>query len=65
MPSCILELDKEILHEEKALDGYYIFLTSEMNRSDDDIIDVYREIWRIEESFKVVKRESEAKPVYV
>lgn len=65
MASSILELDEEKLREEEALDGYYILLTSEMNRSDDDIIDIYRGLWRIEESFKVTKSELESRPVYV
>lgn len=65
MASSILELNEEKLREEEALDGYYILLTSEMNRSDDDIIDIYRGLWRIEESFKVTKSELESRPVYV
>lgn len=63
--SSILELDEEKLREEEALDGYYVLLTSEMHRSDDDIIDIYRGLWKIEESFKVTKTELEARPVYV
>lgn len=63
--SSILELNEERLREEEALDGYYILLTSEMDKSDDEIIDIYRGLWRIEESFKVTKSELEARPVYV
>ena len=63
--SSTLELDEEKLHEEEALDGYYVLLTSEMDKSDDEIIDIYRGLWRIEESFKVTKSELEARPVYV
>ena len=42
-----------------------MLLTSEMDASDDEIIDMYRGLWRIEESFKVTKSELEARPVYV
>ena len=63
--SSLLELNEERLREEEALDGYYIILTSEMDKSDDEIIDIYRGLWRIEESFKVTKSELEARPVYV
>lgn len=63
--SSILEIDTERLRDEEALDGYYILLTSEMDKSDDEIIDIYRGLWRIEESFKVTKSELEARPVYV
>ena len=63
--SSILSLDEEKIREEEALDGYYMLLTSEMEASDDEIIDMYRGLWRIEESFKVTKSELEARPVYV
>ena len=63
--SSILNLDEEKIREEDALDGYYMLLTSEMEASDDEIIDMYRGLWRIEESFKVTKSELEARPVYV
>ena len=53
------------IREEESLDGYYMLLTSEMETSDDEIIDMYRGLWRIEESFKVTKSELEARPVYV
>ena len=36
-----------------------------MEESDDKIIDMYRGLWRIEESFKITKSELEARPVYV
>lgn len=63
--SSILELDEEAIREEEKFDGYYVLLTSEMEESDDKIIDIYRGLWRIEESFKVTKSELEARPVYV
>jgi transposase len=63
--SSVLEIDEAKLREEEALDGYYVLLTSEMMESDDRIIDMYRGLWRIEESFKVTKSELEARPVYV
>ena len=54
-----------MIREEEKFDGYYVLLTSEMEESDDKIIDIYRGLWRIEESFKVAKSELEARPVYV
>ena len=36
-----------------------------MDKTDDEIIDIYRGLWRIEETFKVTKSELEARPVYV
>ena len=60
-----LSLDVEAIAEAEALDGYYLIVTSETGWSDERIIDTYRELWRIEESFKVTKSELEARPVFV
>lgn len=63
--SSILEINAEKIRQEEALDGYYVLLTSEIDKKDDEIIDIYRGLWRIEESFKVTKSELEARPVFV
>lgn len=36
-----------------------------MDESDDKIIDIYRGLWKIEESFRVTKSDLEARPVFV
>ena len=54
-----------ILYEEEALDGYYAIVTSEYKETSDSIIEMYRGLWRIEESFRVTKSDLEARPVYV
>lgn len=61
----VLQLDEEKLKEEEALDGYYIIVSSEMDETDDRIIEMYRGLWRIEESFRVTKSDLEARPVFV
>jgi len=61
----ILGLDEKKLKEEEALDGYYVIVTSEMEETDDRIIEMYRGLWRIEESFRVTKSDLEARPVFV
>ena len=63
--SSVLEVDEDVIRQEELFDGYYVLLTSEMEESDDKIIDIYRGLWRIEESFKVTKSELEARPVFV
>lgn len=60
-----LMLDLEKVQEEEALDGYYAIVTSEYNETDDRIIEIYRGLWRIEESFRITKTDLEARPVYV
>lgn len=63
--SSVLDINEDLIRKEEALDGYYLLLTSEMDTPDDRIIDIYRGLWRIEESFKITKSELEAPPVYV
>ena len=56
---------EEKIAEEEKVDGYYAIVTSEMDKTDDEIIDIYRGLWRIEETFKVTKNELDDRPVYV
>ena len=61
----ILNLDVDKIQAEEALDGYYAIVTSEYELPDDKIIDIYRGLWKIEESFRVTKSDLEARPVFV
>ena len=60
-----LSLDEDKIAEEEKLDGYYMIVSSEFDKTDDEIIDIYRGLWRIEETFKVTKSELETRPIYV
>lgn len=60
-----LELDEDRLAADEACDGYYLIVTSETGMADDAVIEAYRGLWRIEESFKVTKSDLETRPVYV
>jgi transposase len=58
-------LDEEKIKLQEALDGYYVLITSEYEKTASEIIDIYRGLWKIEESFKVTKSDLETRPVYV
>ena len=58
-----LKLDK--IKEEEKFDGYYSIVTSEKHLSDKEIRDIYKGLWKIEESFKITKSELETRPVFV
>lgn len=60
-----LKLDREKIKEEEKLDGYYAIVTSEVEMSDNEIIEAYKGLWRIEDSFRVTKTEFKARPVYL
>jgi transposase len=57
--------DEEKLREEEKFDGYYAIVTSEDKKTDEEIIEIYRGLWKIEESFKVTKSDLDARPVYL
>jgi transposase len=61
----ILQFNDELLAEEEKYDGYYVFVTSLHYESDDWVIDTYKGLWRIEETFKVTKKDLETRPVHV
>ena len=58
-------LDLSKIHEEQKYDGYYAIVTSELNMPNEEILDAYRSLWRIEESFKITKTELKTRPVHV
>jgi len=60
-----LSLNLEKISEEEQYDGYYSIVTSEKHMSDKQMRDVYRGLWEIEESFKIIKSEFKARPVYL
>ncbi|GAU75962.1 IS1634 family transposase [Fusibacter sp. 3D3] len=60
-----LSLDEEKIKAQEALDGYYVLITSEYKKSASEVIEIYRGLWKIEESFKVTKSDLETRPVYV
>ena len=58
-------LDTELIEEEEKLDGYYSIVTSELNMPDEEVIEKYKGLWKIEESFKITKTNLKSRPVYV
>jgi len=57
--------DYDKLAEEEKYDGYYSIVTSELNMADKEIIDTYRGLWEIEETFRIAKGDLEARPIYL
>lgn len=60
----IYELDIDRIKEEEMYDGFYAVVT---NLEDDpaEIIKINKNRWEIEENFRIMKSEFEARPVYV
>jgi transposase len=60
-----LILDTQRIEEEEKFDGYYAIVTSELDATDEHIVEMYRGLWHIEESFKITKSVLEARPIYL
>ena len=58
-----INIDK--VNEDKRLAGYNLLVTSETKMKDKDIYDTYHNLWRIEESFRIMKSDLDARPVYL
>ena len=61
----LLLADEQALAEEEKYDGYYAIVTSELDKSDEEIVRIYRGLWKIEDSFRITKSDLETPPVYV
>lgn len=60
-----LKINQKLIAEQEKYDGYYAIITSEIDEPDEHIIDMYRGLWRIEETFKITKSVLKTRPVFV
>ena len=61
----IPSLNDKAVDADLALCGYNLMITSELNMSAMNIYSVYHNLWRIEESFKIMKSYLDARPVFL
>ena len=61
----VVSLNRTAIEEDLKLAGYNLFVTSETKMAAEDIHAAYRNLWRIEESFRVMKSYLDARPVYL
>ena len=60
-----LFIDEERIAKEEVFDGYYVIVTSEINKSDSEIFTSYHGLYKIEDQFKITKHEFKTRPVYL
>jgi transposase len=60
-----LDIDQEKIDKDARLDGYYLIATNELDMEGRDIIEKYRGLWAIEQSFRIIKSELEGRPIYL
>ena len=61
----VREIDTAKVAEDEKYDGYYCIITSETDMPDEEVIGIYRGLWRIEETFRVTKSDLQARPAFV
>jgi transposase len=61
----VVSINREAIDKDLALAGYNLIVTSETRMTDDDIYTTYHNLWMIEESFKIMKSDLDARPVFV
>jgi transposase len=57
-------LDSAAIERDEKWDGYYGIQTSEKDLSAEKILEAHHTLWRIEESFKIMKSTLEVRPVF-
>ena len=58
-------MNEELIRKSLELAGYNLLVTSEISMTDKDIYTAYHNLWRIEESFRIMKSQLDARPVYL
>jgi transposase len=58
-------VDIEKAEKDALLDGYFCIITSELKYDERKIRQVYGGLWRIEQSFRIMKSDLYARPVFV
>lgn len=58
-------MNEKLIKKNLELAGYNLLVTSETTMSDKDVYDAYHNLWRIEESFRIMKSQLDARPVYL
>lgn len=60
-----VEINERAIENAKRLAGYNMLVTSEIHMSSSAIYAAYHNLWRIEESFRIMKSHLDARPVYL
>ena len=57
-------LDEEAISKDEKFDGYYGIQTNDKELSAEEILEAYHTLWKIEESFRIMKSTLEVRPVF-
>ena len=57
-------INQDSIDKDLKFAGFNLMVTSEVEMTDEDIYNTYHNLWRIEESFKIMKSDLDARPVF-
>lgn len=60
-----VEINEKAIENAKKLAGYNMLITSEIRMAASEIYAAYHNLWRIEESFRIMKSQLDARPVFM
>lgn len=58
-------INEKAIEKDLKFAGYNLLVTSELDMSDEDMYSTYHNLWVIEESFKIMKSDLDARPVFL
>ena len=58
-------MNEELIKKSLELAGYNMLVTSEISMGAREVYTAYHNLWRIEESFRIIKSQLDARPVYL
>jgi len=61
----VIELNNDKIEEDLKFAGYNLLVTSETKMTPIEVYDIYHNLWKIEESFRITKSYLDARPVFV
>lgn len=60
-----ISINQDAIEKDLMFAGYNLLVTSEIGMTDRDIYGTYNNLWRIEESFRIMKSDLDARPVFL
>lgn len=61
----VARLNHDAIDRARRLAGYNMIVTSEKSMPDQEVYSAYHELWRIEETFRAMKSQLDARPAYM
>ena len=61
----VISINESAIEKDLKFAGYNLLVTSEIKMQDNEIYSTYHNLWRIEESFKIMKSDLDARPVHL